>query len=75
MRDGRTAWDGVRNPVAVNAIRTMRPGDLVFIYHSHREAAFVGLAKVVSRPRPDNRDARSWLAGVACAPHATRGAF
>jgi predicted RNA-binding protein with PUA-like domain len=33
-RDKRTAWDGVRNPQAVHAIREMRPGDRVFIYYA-----------------------------------------
>lgn len=61
-RDGTTEWDGVRNPAAVRAIREMRPGDQVFIYHSQGQAAVVGLAEVVSEPRPDPKDARSWVA-------------
>jgi len=55
-RDRQTAWDGVRNPQALRAIREMRPGDRVFIYHSMASAAVVGLAKVASEPRPDPRD-------------------
>ncbi|MHB8515068.1 MAG: EVE domain-containing protein [Dehalococcoidia bacterium] len=61
-RDGTTEWDGVRNPAAVNAIKAMQPGDRVFIYHSQGEAAVVGLAEVVSPPRPDPKDAKSWVA-------------
>jgi predicted RNA-binding protein with PUA-like domain len=61
-RDGTTEWDGVRNPAAVNAIKSMKPGDKVFIYHSQGEAAIVGLAEVVSKPRPDENDAKSWVA-------------
>jgi predicted RNA-binding protein with PUA-like domain len=57
-RDRKTAWDGVRNPQALRAIREMRPGDRVFIYHSMGNAAVVGLAKVVSEPRSDPRDAK-----------------
>jgi predicted RNA-binding protein with PUA-like domain len=57
-RDHKTAWDGVRNPQALRAIREMRPGDRVFIYHSMANAAVVGLAKVASEPRPDPRDAK-----------------
>ncbi|MBI3684747.1 MAG: EVE domain-containing protein [Acidobacteria bacterium] len=52
-KEMRTVWDGVTNPQAVNAIRQMKPGDGVFIYHSGGESAIVGLAKVVSEPRPD----------------------
>lgn len=55
-RDRKTAWDGVRNPQALRAIREMRPGDHVFIYHSMGNAAVVGLAKVVSEPRPDPKN-------------------
>ena len=33
-RDRKTAWDGVANPQAVRAIKDMRPGGKVFIYHS-----------------------------------------
>jgi len=57
-RERKTVWDGVRNPQALRAIREMRPGDRVFIYHSMGNAAVVGLAKVASEPRPDPRDAK-----------------
>jgi predicted RNA-binding protein with PUA-like domain len=71
-RDGRTEWDGVRNPAAVNAIKTMKPGDTVIIYHSQSNAAVVGLAKVVSLPRPDKNDPRSWVADFEYVSHARR---
>ncbi len=52
-RDGRTVWDGVRNPQALRAIREMKSGDRVFVYHSMGEAAIVGLADIVADGRPD----------------------
>ena len=52
----RTVWDGVRNAQALKAVREMQPGDRVFIYHSMGNAAVVGLAGVVSAPRPDPAD-------------------
>ena len=55
-RDHKTVWDGVRNAQALRAIREMRTGDKVFIYHSQGEAAILGLAKVASEPRPDPKD-------------------
>lgn len=61
-RDKKTVWDGVSNPQAVRAIREMRPGDQVFIYHSGGASAIVGLANVVSEPRPDPKNARSAVA-------------
>jgi len=57
-----TAWDGVKNPQAVRAIREMRPGDKVFIYHSGGESGVVGLARVVSEPRPDPKNTKSAVA-------------
>ena len=60
-RDVTTTWDGVRNAAALQAIRAMRPGDEVLIYHSQGEAAIVGLARVNSEPRPDPKDSKSWV--------------
>ena len=58
-RDGRTAWDGVTNPQAVRAIREMRPGDRVFVYHSGGVSGVVGLATVRSEPRDDAKNPKS----------------
>lgn len=55
-KEERTVWDGVTNPQALKAIRQMRPGDKVFIYHSGGQSAVVGLAEVVSEPRPDAKN-------------------
>jgi predicted RNA-binding protein with PUA-like domain len=52
-REHKTVWDGVKNPQALRAIAAMRPNDRVFIYHSGGDSAVVGLAQVVSEPRPD----------------------
>lgn len=71
-RDGKTAWDGVRNPAAVNAIKTMKPGDTVIIYHTGNEKAVVGLAKVASVARPDPKDDRSWVADFEYEKHAKK---
>ena len=55
-KDKKTVWDGVRNPQALRAIRAMKKGDGVFIYHSQGEAAVVGLAEVAGDGRPDPKD-------------------
>jgi predicted RNA-binding protein with PUA-like domain len=52
----KTVWDGVKNAQALQAIRAMSKGDMVFVYHSVKEAAVVGLARVASEPRPDAKD-------------------
>ena len=61
-KEKKTVWDGVNNPQAVRAIREMRPGDKVFIYHSGGLSAVVGLAKVVAEGRPDPKNPRSAVA-------------
>jgi predicted RNA-binding protein with PUA-like domain len=61
-KDKKTTWDGVNNPQAVRAIREMKPGDKVFIYHSGGLSAVVGMAKVVSDSRPDPKNPRSAVA-------------
>jgi predicted RNA-binding protein with PUA-like domain len=70
--DGTTEWDGVRNPAAVNAIKSMQPGDQVIIYHSQNDKAVVGLAEVASSPRPDADDDRSWVADFTFKKRAKR---
>ena len=55
-RERKTVWDGVKNPQALRAIASMRPGDRVFMYHSGGDAAIVGLARVASEPRPDPKN-------------------
>lgn len=64
-QDGETPWDGVRNAQAVRAIQAMRPGDNLLIYHSMSGAVLVGLARVISEPRPDPNDSKSWMVDVA----------
>ena len=58
-REQKTAWDGVTNPQAVRAIREMRPGDRVFVYHSGGVSGVVGLAAVRSEPRDDPKNPKS----------------
>ncbi len=53
VRDGSTYWDGVRNSLARNNMREMRPGDLVLYYHSNEGKEVVGVAKVTKRAYQD----------------------
>jgi predicted RNA-binding protein with PUA-like domain len=61
-KERKTRWDGVTNPQAVRAIREMKPGDKVFIYHSGGLSAVVGLAQVVSGGRTDPKNPKSAVA-------------
>jgi predicted RNA-binding protein with PUA-like domain len=52
-REGKTAWDGVTNPVALKNLRAMAAGDVVFVYHTGDEKAVVGTARVTRAAYPD----------------------
>jgi predicted RNA-binding protein with PUA-like domain len=58
-REKKTTWDGVTNAQAVRAIRTMQPGDHVFIYHSGGVSGVVGMALVRSAARDDPKNPKS----------------
>src|SRR5271163_3244518 len=47
VKDGKTAWTGVRNFTARNNLRAMKKNDFVFFYHSGEEKSVIGLARVV----------------------------
>lgn len=55
-REGRTAWDGVRNATAQINLKKIKPGDTLLIYHSGDQRAVVGVARAVGEPRPDPTD-------------------
>src|SRR6267142_4011418 len=53
VRDKRTVWDGVQNPVALKHLATIRKGDTVVVYHTGDEKQAVGLAVAASDAYPD----------------------
>ena len=56
VRDRRTRWEGVSNPVALKHLRSMQQGDEALIYHTGNEKALVGRARIASEPYPDPSD-------------------
>ncbi len=68
VRDGRTAWTGVRNYAARLHLRGMKTGDQVLFYHSGESKSVVGLARVTKPAFPDRTaDEEGWVA-VELAP-------
>lgn len=43
-----TIWTGVKNPVALKHLRSMKKGDRVIVYHTGGEKAAVGTATVAA---------------------------
>lgn len=63
VRDGRTAWTGVRNYAARLNLKAMRVGDEVMFYHSVESKSVVGLARVSKTAFPDTTaDEEGWVA-------------
>jgi predicted RNA-binding protein with PUA-like domain len=63
LKDGKTAWTGVRNFQARNNLRAMKKGDWVLFYHSVSEKQVVGLARVEKESYPDpTADEGDWVA-------------
>ncbi len=63
VKEGSTAWTGVRNFQARNNLRAMQIGEPVLFYHSQTERAVVGLAEVARAAYPDpTAESEQWLA-------------
>ncbi len=53
VREGHTAWTGVRSFPARKNLRGMKKGDLVLYYHSGSGKEVVGIARVSKEAYPD----------------------
>lgn len=63
VRDGRTAWTGVRNYAARLHLNAMQRGDRVMFYESVTTKAVVGIAEVTKTAFPDTTaDEPGWVA-------------
>src|ERR1043165_7686124 len=68
MRDGRTSWTGVRNPVAQKHLRSMHEGDRIFFYHTGDVKAVVGVARVAGPPYVDPADETGKMFAIDVTP-------
>jgi predicted RNA-binding protein with PUA-like domain len=68
VRDKSAVWDGVSNAVALKHIRTMKKGDLAFVYHTGDERRVIGIAEVKSDAYPDPKEGDERLAVVDLRP-------
>lgn len=53
---GKDDWGGVKNFAALKHMRSMKPGDRVFIYHTGKERSVVGVAEVIGEYYPDPKE-------------------
>jgi predicted RNA-binding protein with PUA-like domain len=68
VRDGKTSWTGVKNPLAQKHLRSVKKGDRIFYYHTGDEKSVVAVAKAVTDAYADPKDKSGKLTAVDVAP-------
>ena len=68
VKDGKTVWSGVKNPVAQKHLHAVKRGDCVFYYHTGKEKAVVGIAMALTDAYPDPKDKTGKFAVVDIGP-------
>ena len=68
VKDKKTVWSGVKNPLAQKHLRAVRKGDRIFYYHMGDEKAIVGIAKALGDAYPDPKDKAGKQSVVDVAP-------
>lgn len=56
VKDKRTVWSGVKNPLARKHLRGVKRGDRIFYYHTGDEKVIVGIAKALGDAQADPAD-------------------
>jgi predicted RNA-binding protein with PUA-like domain len=68
VKDGRTSWTGVKNPVAQRNLRSVKKGDRIFFYHTGDQKSVIGIAKAAGAAYPDPADKTGKLYAVDVLP-------
>ena len=68
VKDKKTVWSGVRNPVAQKNLHAVKKGDRIFYYHTGKEKSVVGIAKALADAYPDPHDKTGRAAVVDIGP-------
>jgi len=68
VRDGKTSWTGVKNPLAQKHLRSVKKGDRIFYYHTGDEKAVVAIAKAAGDAYLDLKDPAGKLHAVDVVP-------
>ena len=68
VRDGKTSWTGVRNPLAQKHLRSVKKGDEIFFYHTGDEKAVVGIMRAAANAYADPADKTGKLSAVDVEP-------
>jgi predicted RNA-binding protein with PUA-like domain len=68
VKDKKTFWSGVKNPVAQKHLHAVKKGDRIFYYHTGNEKQVVGIAKALADAYPDPADKTGKAAVVDVGP-------
>ena len=68
VREKKTRWSGVKNPLAQKHLRSVKKGDSIFYYHTGDEKAIVAIAKAAGDAYPDPADKSGKLYAVDVVP-------
>lgn len=68
VKDGKTTWTGVRNPLAQKHLRSVAKGDRIFFYHTGSQKSVVGVMKAAGPAYPDPADKTGKLHAVDVVP-------
>ena len=68
VKDGKTVWSGVKNPLAQKHLRSVKKGDTIFYYHTGDEKSVVGIARATGDAYSDPNDKTGKAAVVDIAP-------
>ena len=66
-RDRKTAWDGIKNPLALKHLRTACKGDKALVYHTGKERRAMGIARITKEhyPDPEKNDPKMSVVDIA----------
>ncbi len=68
VKDKKTVWSGVKNPLAQKHLRSVKKGDRIFYYHTGDEKAVVGICKALGDAYADPGDTSGKASVVDVAP-------
>jgi predicted RNA-binding protein with PUA-like domain len=68
IKDTRTVWSGVKNPVAQKHLHAVRRGDRIFFYHTGKQKSVVGIATALGDAYADPKDKTGGMAVVDVGP-------
>jgi predicted RNA-binding protein with PUA-like domain len=65
VREKKTRWDGIKNPVAIRHLQSAKKGDRALVYHTGDEKAAIGEAEILGAAYPDPKHDKLFVVDIA----------